>query len=340
MIITFISSVGITDAQMLTNGEFIADATVFDNAMSTLESLYWNLLEADVYHDQRFFYQCLQFPYIRQRLLENTTLNLDVAFSQARSLESAQKNADSYNINPNGTVNAVAKYSNLSDNDEDTNNLNAVSKSDNCGKDGHFAKVCMSKPTSASLVTSSSPTVASLYPTLATITCATAPNNLKRAVISIELNNNTTEALIDTGSSESFICKNIVHELKLTVNPFKSKVSMAESSLSVDIIGYVIINNMKMRGNNYANIKLLVLKNLCADVIIGQDILKQHDSLNLKFGGSKPPLSICGLTTPAITPPPLFVNVPPDCKPVAAKSRKYNSVDKKIHQGRGNAVAK
>ena len=69
---------------------------------------------------------------------------------------------------------------------------------------------------------------------------------------------------------------------------------MAESSLSVDIIGYVIINNMKMRGNNYANIKLLVLKNLCADVIIGQDILKQHDSLNLKFGGSKPPLSIVG----------------------------------------------
>ena len=130
-----------------------------------------------------------------------------------------------------------------------------------CGKDGHFAKVCMSKPTSASLVTSSSPTFASLYPTLAT--CATAPNNLKRAVISIELNNNTTEALIDTGSPESFICKNIVHELKLTVNPFKSKVSMAESSLSVDIIGYVIINNMKMRGNNYANVKLLVLKNLC-----------------------------------------------------------------------------
>ena len=86
---------------------------------------------ADVYQKEMIrdsFINGLQFPYIRQRLLENTTLNLDDAFSQARSLESAQKNAESYNINPNGTVNAVAKYSNLSDNDEDTNNLNAVSK--------------------------------------------------------------------------------------------------------------------------------------------------------------------------------------------------------------------
>ena len=43
----------------------------------------------------------LQSNAIRQRLLENRTLDLDTAFDQARSLESAQKNVESYaNNNP------------------------------------------------------------------------------------------------------------------------------------------------------------------------------------------------------------------------------------------------
>ena len=97
---------------------------------------------------------------------------------------------------------------------------------------------------------------------------------------------------------------------------------MAESTLSVKIIGHIAAN-LKIQENTYPDVKLSVLKNLCVDVIIGQDILKQHASLDLKFGGSKPPLSICGLTTLSIKPPPLFVNVPPDCKPIATKSRQY-----------------
>ena len=71
---------------------------------------------------------------------------------------------------------------------------------------------------------------------------------------------------------------------------------MAESSLSANIIGHVSAN-IKIEDNSYPDVKLSVLKNLCVDVIIGQDILKQHNSLDLKFGGLKPPLSIYGLST-------------------------------------------
>ncbi len=41
-----------------------------------------------------------QSAYIRQRLLENSTLTLQDAFEQARSLDIARQHADSYSIGP------------------------------------------------------------------------------------------------------------------------------------------------------------------------------------------------------------------------------------------------
>ena len=38
----------------------------------------------------------LQFNTIRQRLLENSTLELGAMFTQARSIDTAQKNSESY----------------------------------------------------------------------------------------------------------------------------------------------------------------------------------------------------------------------------------------------------
>ena len=75
---------------------------------------------------------------------------------------------------------------------------------------------------------------------------------------------------------------------------------MAESSLSVKILG--VINANIVYENHSSNVQLSVLENLCTDVIIGQDILTNHESLELHFGGVKPSLSICGLTTVNISP--------------------------------------
>ena len=107
---------------------------------------------------------------------------------------------------------------------------------------------------------------------------------------------------------------------------------MAAYSLSAEMIGYVTVN-LKIQDNSYPGVKLSVLKNHCADVIIGLNILQQHDSLDLKFVGSKPPRSICGLTTVSIEPP-LFVNVPPESKQIATKSRRYGNNDKKSISGK------
>ena len=74
------------------------------------------------------------------------------------------------------------------------------------------------------------------------------------------------------------------------------------------------------------------MENLCIDIILGLDFQSQHDSITLKLSGKKPPLVICGLATMEIDPPSLFENLSPDCKPIAAKSRRYSVEDKKFIQ--------
>ena len=110
------------------------------------------------------------------------------------------------------------------------------------------------------------------------------------------------DALIDTGSSDSFICNDKVEELDRETMPSNSAVSMAQSSLKAGILGYVTID-ISISEHDYRNQKLAVLDKLCTDVIIGQDILREHESLDLVFGGNRATLTICGLTTVLVKPP-------------------------------------
>ena len=68
-------------------------------------------------------------------------------------------------------------------------------------------------------------------------------------------------------------------------------------------------------------------------IIIGQDILAQHERLNVDFGGSRPPFSVCSLSTMNIEPPSLFTGQKPDCKPISIKSRRYSQNDQKFIDG-------
>ena len=83
----------------------------------------------------------------------------------------------------------------------------------------------------------------------------------------------------------------------------------------------------------YGNTKLLVLENLCTEVILGQDILSQHKQIIVEFGGNRPPLSVpsvCGLTTLCIPPPKVFANLGPYCTPIATISQRYSKSDKQF----------
>lgn len=281
---------------------------------------------------------------IRQRLLENKTLDLSTAFDQARSLDQAQKNSNYYSVNPSTSaalheqmteVDSEKKLETFGENVPVSaaginrskcffcgNNrhprANCPARDvtcNKCSKRGHFAKVCRSNKSdiSASIFT---PNIV-----LASV------GELTKATIDAKVNDYKVKALIDTGSTESFISKSITDKIGLKIVPSNSVVSMASTSLQTQICGYCIVE-LIVKGKLYPNSKLSVMPDLCKDIILGQDFMKQHESISVKFGGSDPPLHICGLTSFSVTPPKLFGNLTSDCKPIATKSRQFSNPDK------------
>ncbi|GFX32209.1 putative retrovirus-related pol polyprotein from transposon opus [Trichonephila clavipes] len=188
--------------------------------------------------------KCLR---IRQRLLENTSMTLDQAFEQDRTLESAEVPAASYMGSSFHVQSAAMKTEDFS---EETVATSAASSSSsrsqkcffcgndlhsrtlcpardvtcrNCGKKGHYQRVCKSRP-----VRNSSNVVASSN-TLAAILGST--HSLQKSIIKALVNNIQLSALIDTGSSLSFLNEKHVAKCKLKVEPYLGKISMANSSM-------------------------------------------------------------------------------------------------------------
>ena len=88
--------------------------------------------------------------------------------------------------------------------------------------------------------------------------------------------------------------------------------------------------NLELKENFYSKIKLLVMRNLCCEVVLGDNFLNWHSHLTILFGGTKPALQIYGLATAKVQYPSLFSNLTSDCKPIAVKSRHYSLKDKEF----------
>lgn len=299
------------------------------------------------------FINGLVSPVIRQRLLENDSLSLEEATAQARTLEAAQSQADFYSQYNQTTLNATTRNTvtaksvlqeGLSD-EEHHHQFQLASTSTKCyfcggsrhprykcpakdatcnvcSKKGHYGKVCKSKHQKS--INSLAP---SQNDNLVAIMSAASPSCLKKAVVKVYINGIKAEALIDTGSSESFINHSFVCKHRMKVIPGGGTVSMASTTLSSSIVGHLIVD-LKLQEHSYMQCKLSVLSDLCADVVIGHDLLKHHSQIQLSFGGAKSPLNVCALAQINIEPPHLFRNLTKDVRPIATKSRKHSTTDR------------
>ena len=101
---------------------------------------------------------------------------------------------------------------------------------------------------------------------------------------------------------------------------------MATSSLSTKTEGSCSVT-IKYQGQTHKDFHLSVMPGLCSDLILGLDFQSQHDSVTFTYGRTKPPLSVCSLTTLNIEPPSPFSNLTADCHPIATKSRRYSKED-------------
>ena len=78
-----------------------------------------------------------------------------------------------------------------------------------------------------------------------------------------------------------------------------------------------------------------VMPGLCADVVLGQDFLRQHKDVVIKLSCPRETLfvgknSVCGVAVCEANCDRLFRNLKPKCKPIATKSRKFNEDDKRF----------
>ena len=287
----------------------------------------------------------LQSNQIRQRLLENKTLDLKTMFDQARALDSAVRSSESYFVSqPVNAATSVPDTTTQNLSQFDSTQLNSTLAAtdlkcffcgntkhprtkcpardaicNKCQKKGHFAKVCQGKPSKPNQVTA-----ALWLPTLASVG---TPQALKRSAATVVVNSDwRVKALFDSGSSESYIHPSLVEVAAIPVRPSSNTVSMATSSLSTKTEGSCVVT-LDYQGLTYKDVCLSVMPGLCSDLILGIDFQSQHDSVTFKYGGTKPPLSVCSLTTLNIEPPSPFANLTPNCHPIATKSRRYSNED-------------
>ena len=115
---------------------------------------------------------------------------------------------------------------------------------------------------------------------------AASPGSLSKAIIKVRINGHRAEALIDTGSSESFVNSSLARDRKWKIYPTDNTVCIASTSLQSSARGYCNVE-LDIKGYTYRDVKVRVLRDLCADVFLGHNVLKQHTSVEIPFGGKK-----------------------------------------------------
>ena len=168
------------------------------------------------------------------------------------------------------------------------------------------------------------------------------PSCLHKAAVEVQIGKRSTYGLTDSGSYESFISSEYVSELNLKPIPYSRTVALASKACSGEITGILNLD-ISVNQNIYKEFPLKVMKNLCADIVLGNDFMKLHKEVTFVMGGSRKPLKLSGKPCPddisgrccnvaqaLVKPPKLFQYMAPNCKPIATKSRRYSRADQEF----------
>ena len=207
-----------------------------------------------------------------------------------------------------------------------------------CGKPEHFARACKSKSTSGS--------VAMVFKSSVMATKSNIPQGLDQAATAVTINGKCVNALVDSCSTESYISEKMAKELGLKIHPSSKGITMAQKSLNTTSLEFIVadlilgINNV-----TYPATRLDILREICTDVLLGQDFQRQHKNVNFKYGGLKPGITLdnhecCALTAADIEEPSLFQNLLPGCKLIATRSRRYSKDDESFIDSEINRLSK
>jgi len=284
-------------------------------------------LTADQYKDLLIsdaFVSGVLSPSIRQRLLESTDDSLENLIKTALTMELASEDAKGLTSHSQPTQFLASA---TTDNNLHLANPTSVAAArqsqnkkcfwcggaihprntcpakesicNNCHRRGHWASACKAKstqsrhPRNASVKTadelhhiddeSESSNCASLYH-LAAITPS-------KGLIKIHINGHQTEALLDTGADKTFVTANLLAKFRVPFRKSKEQHVLLADETKIKILGKC---QLEMEWDSrYYSPEVLVVPSLVAPVVLGLDVLKQHESLTLNFAGSKDAISVC-----------------------------------------------
>ena len=87
-------------------------------------------------------------------------------------------------------------------------------------------------------------------------------------------------------SSGSFISYDYVNRPKLKMDSATGNITIASSSF-ISLMKELCSVKISLFGDLYTNTRLLVLANLCHDIILGQELKNQHSRVSFNFIGTK-----------------------------------------------------
>ena len=219
-----------------------------------------------------------------------------------------------------------------------------------CGEKGHLSRACRlqrkgnsqkryqkgRKENSAAVEVSSQESDDNFIVALQTLsTCGDEKADKVSNTITVsEIKGKFYRTLLDSGSTKCFVREVVADNFGVQKVPYSFEVGMAQATNRVNIKGSCTVT-VKVLGRTYKDLTLYVMKDLCSDVILGLDFLGLHEAVTFKFGGSLdhlivPRSAICAVAAAKVKTPSLFSNLISGWKPMASKSRRYNSIDKEF----------
>ena len=161
-----------------------------------------------------------------------------------------------------------------------------------CNKKGHWSTVCFSsesRTNKLAIVSESKSDHESNEDPNSMCGILAAANQISR-LHDVQINQQVTKALIDTGADLSFISKNLINDFKLNYQSHGSKlITLADKSTSKVVgkfTGILKLDSETLEHTFY------ILDTLIVPVIIGMDILSQFSLVTIRTEGQLRPLNL------------------------------------------------
>ena len=140
----------------------------------------------------------------------------------------------------------------------------------------------------------------------------------------IRINNIDAHALVDTGSTNSYICKYFATQHNINYKCIKFAGNMTNSSLKAEICGVCYLN-LSFVSKFYKNFVFHVMPNLICDAMIRSEHLQQHKSVKFEFQAELPELAVStAMNMTNVSYPHLFGdNLSARCKLIPIKQENF-----------------